>query len=265
MKKIFFSSFAILGLGILMAAFFAGCGSSTTSSNLGTYISSCSGSGCSNTSFTSGDTESLTFASNYAVSEYAGMNITSATSAEANITLSEIPGSPNIYLGQMIIQYYDQNGAQHTGTFVNGTSNNQYRSYFNNVSILTTDVNNNLTYRIFFEDAVGALVLTMSPPTGTDTLVTTMSGQIYFSNFNSAAPNPLYQGAYDSGGNYYPPGYVFCWMVDLGPYDCRNFAVPPTSAYYDKGGKSTVQAFSYLGSIPTINVSTALGVSSVSF
>jgi hypothetical protein len=201
-----------------------------------------------------GDTETLNIASIYALSEYAGVAIQNPTDIIVNINLSEISTSPEVFLGQMIIQFND-GAVAHQGTFVNGTSITTWRGYSNNVSTLVGN-----TYRIFFEDPMGALVLTITNPTGTDT-VTTSTGQIWFYNFNAAgAPNPLYQGAYDQNGNYYPPGYVFCWMIDLGPYDCRNFAVPPSTVYHDSGGDNNVPAFSFLGNIPTINLNVALGL-----
>jgi hypothetical protein len=245
----------ILGAAIVSAVF-AGCGQSNvaTSSN-SIFSGSCTGTGCStNNPIVGGDTETLNIASIYALSEYAGVSIQNPTDIVVNINLTPIQGTPTVYLGEMIIQFND-GAVAHQGTFVNGTSVTTWRNYSNNVSTLVGN-----TYRIFFEDPMGALVLTVIPPTGTDT-VASSTGQIWFSNFNAAgAPNPLYQGAYDQNGTYYPPGYVFCWMIDIGPYDCRNFAVPPSSAYYDSGGQSTVPAFSYLGSIPTINLNVAFGL-----
>jgi hypothetical protein len=196
-----------------------------------------------------GDTETLN-TTPYALSVYAGEAITDPTNVQVNINLNEVQTSPPVFLGEMIIQYNDANTGAHQGTFVNGTSTQAWNGIANNVS---TQVGND--YRIFFEDPVGALILTITIPTGTDTL-TTASGQIWFRNFDTNAPNPLFQGGYDSNGNYYPPGYAFCWQITLGPYDCRNYTVPPSGQDPNTGAL----AFSLLGSIPTINLQAALGI-----
>ncbi len=256
MKNLAIPMLVIVLGAAFVAAIFAGCGQSNTASTSSSIFSgSCSGTGCSsNTAFTGGDTETMNITNLYALSEYAGVSVANPTDIVVNINLSEVSSSPPVFLGEMIIEFNDGSVA-HKGTFVNGTSISTWRNYSNNVSTLVGS-----TYRIFFEDPMGALVLTMASQTGTDTVANT-TGQIWFSNFNGAgAPNPLYQGAYDADGNFYPPGYVFCWMIDIGPYDCRNFLVPPSSIYYDSGGKSNVPAFSLLGTLPTINLNAALGL-----
>jgi hypothetical protein len=237
---------------VVVTASFSGCGQQNTASNANSvFPGSCNGTGCNSTStFVGGDTETLNIASVYALSQYAGMQISNPTNVQVNINLTPVGTSPQVFLGQMVIQYNDGNGGVHVGTFVNGTSTAGWRGYPNNVSLLVGS-----TYRIFFEDSVGALVLTITNPAGADTALTS-TGQIWFYNFNSNAPNPLFTGATDSGGTYYPPGYVFCWMIDLGPYDCRNMTVPPVNQDTTNG----VVAFSLLGSIPTINLDAALGL-----
>lgn len=256
-------TFALPVVVVFITAFavilsFSGCGSSNAGNSTNTVFSGlCTGTGCGTAgTFTGGDTETFNIASTYALSEYAGMTITQATGVTVNINLNEISTSPQVFLGQMQIEYTDQNGALHLGTFVNGTSITTWNKFSNNVSTLVGS-----TYRIFFEDPAGAIILLINAPSGTDTVITG-TGQIWFSNFNAAgAPNPLYQGAYDEDGNYYPPGYVFCWMVSEGPYDCRNFNVPPSSVYHDSaGGGVNVPAFGLLGNIPTVNINSALGL-----
>jgi hypothetical protein len=242
---------AVLFGAIIVAGIFSGCGQQNTTSSSGSVFSNCIGTGCSSSStFSGGDTETLNIASAYALSQYAGMTITNPTNIQVNINLTPVGTAPQVFLGQMVIQYNDGNGNVHVGTFVNGTSTAGYNGYANNVSLLVGS-----TYRIFFEDSLGALVLTITDPAGADT-VQTSSGQIWFYNFNTNAPNPLYQGATDSNGTYYPPGYAFCWMITLGPYDCRNMTVPPVNQDSVNG----VAAFSLLGSIPTINLNAALGL-----
>jgi len=250
MKNLILPGVIFFGAAIV-AATFVGCGQSNVAQGPSSLFSgTCQGTSCNTNTFTGGDTETFNISSLYALSEYAGMNITSATDVVVNINLAQVSTSPPVYLGQMQIEYNDQNGAQHEGTFVNGTSVFTYRGYSNNVNTLVGS-----TYRIFFEDPIGAVVLTMANPTGSDT-VTTTTGQIWFSNFNAAgAPNPLFQGGVDQNGNYYPPNPIaFCWVIDLGPYDCQNFLVPPSSADKD------VPAFGLLGNIPSINLNNALGL-----
>jgi len=240
----------IAGIFLALAAT-SGCGQSNVAQSSNPIFSgSCSGTGCSSTNtFTGGATGNLNITSVYALSEYAGVNLNNPTDVVVNINLAQVTSSPPIYLGQMTIQFNDGSVA-HSGTFVNGTSVFTWNGNSNNVSTLVGN-----TYRIFFEDPAGAIVLTMANPTGTDTVSST-TGQIWFSNFNAAgAPNPLYQGGYDQNGNYYPQNpLAFCWVITEGPYDCRNFGVPPSSA------SGSVPAFSLLGTIPSINLNEALGI-----
>lgn len=205
--------------------------------------------------FTTGDTETLTLTNSYSLNEYEGESVYSPGTIQVNLSLNPIPDTSGVndYLGTMNIFFQDGNGTVHNGTFTNGQSPTQkYNSYYNDYNQLQS----NGTYRLFFEDAVGAIIVDIPNGAGTDT-TTTATAQIYFMNFNSSAPNPLFQGSYDGNGNYFPPGYVYCWMIDLGPYNCRNFGVPPQNVY--GSGDQQVGPFTELGTFP-VNVNAALGL-----
>lgn len=213
----------------------------------------CVGVGCTITgsgasvapTFTTGDTVPWTPVSNTVLSEYLTYNVTNPTAYLVNIALNPTAGSsPTNFNGTLTIQFLDGTMV-HNGTFSNGSGTESYRHYNQSVNGATASG----VYRVYFEDPLGAIILTLTPKTGTDTGIK-MSGNLYFKNFNSTAPNPLYQGAYD-GTTYFPPGNVFCWMIDLGPYNCINNTVPPTSG---------AQPYILLGTIPDITIATALGI-----
>jgi hypothetical protein len=67
----------------------------------------------------------------------------------------------------------------------------------------------------FFQDRVGAVVIVIdgeaSGGTGDNPYDRRLSGQIWYKNFNKSWPN------------YSEQGYLPCWVIDVGPYDCRTF------------------------------------------
>lgn len=164
-----------------------------------------------------------------------------------------------VYLGKLRIRYYDvqyNNLVLHDGQFENGT----HIDRGNNVHFKTTDsVTGAEVYRIMFEDRWGAVIIVLQPyvaatPYGTDPIP--MTGKVWFRNFNSSAPNPLYNSYCDPYSGYCWPANpaAYCWagIITSGPYDCRNMGVPPSIT----GSK----AFTFLGTIPYIDGRLALGL-----
>jgi hypothetical protein len=229
------------------------------------------------TPLTTGATGLLTITNQNAFNSYVGTALNNPSNIQINLKLSPTSDSPQVFLGNIHIRYNDsQPSGQlilHDGTFTNGTT----PQYGNNVHTLTTDASTGAsTYRIMAEDRGGALVVLLTPNSGggADT-GQTVNGQLYFYNFNSQAPNPLFDDYYEQTaycaygydpnciyyGNYYYNHYpanprAFCWAGEgngptIGPYDCRNSATPPTS-----GSK----VFTLLGTVSNIDIHNALGI-----
>jgi hypothetical protein len=231
------------------------------------YIPNCQGTGCVPPPgggggsyappFTGGDTETLNLAYSGVLNQYLGYGLNNPGPVSVNIALT--PGTASdgtkVFTGQMQIRFQD-GPILHNGVFGNGAANYSYQGIKNNLSKMVAPG----LYRIFLEDASGALVLMIKAPTGTDTALPPGTATIYFLNFASAASNPLYQGSLDAYGNYFPPGYAYCWMITLGPYNCRNFNVPPTGAYYDSVSKQTISGFQTLGTTQSVDIHAALGI-----
>jgi hypothetical protein len=229
------------------------------------------------TPLATGASGQLTITNQNTFNTYVGAPLNNPSLIQINIQLAPTSDSPQVFLGGLHIRYHDaQPSGQlilHDGHFTNGTVS----SHGNNVSILTS--NNGIpTYRIFLEDPAGAIVLLLSNSgggAGSDT-GGQLSGQVYFHNFNSSAPNPLFNTYYAVtpycnygsdpsctiyGGYYYAifpsSPYAFCWAGEgngpvQGPYDCRNFSVPPTS--------SGNAPFTLLGTVTNLNLNSALGI-----
>lgn len=248
MKSLVLKIVSITGL-----LFVAACGTSNNNLAGAAFSYPCVGVGCTISAtgvstaptFSTGDTESWSPVSLAVLSEYVGYQLQSPTNYIINIALTETTASsPPNYSGTMTIQFLDTSTV-HNGTFTNGTGTETYQGYNQSVNgeIGTTGV-----YRIYFEDPLGALILTLSPTSGTDTS-SPYTGKVYFRNFNSTAPNPLLGGC-DQYGDC-SPGGIYCWMISEGPYDCINNAVPPTSGS---------EPYILLGTIPTVNLQNAMGI-----
>ncbi len=162
------------------------------------------------------------------LSQYEGYQVAAASAITLNVNTTRIN---SIYLGEVNIGFIDTTGLSHTGTFYSGYDT----SHGNNLNVLTADTTSGVpTYRFFFEDLMGAIVVTITNSSlGTDTAAATYNGAVYFRNFNAkGSPNPLYQGYTDNYGNYFPPNpNAFCWSGQIvnTPYDCRNGDVGPSS------------------------------------
>src|ERR1700728_2506001 len=109
MKNWVLSAITVIITAVLVVASFSGCGQQNAATNSNSYFSgSCIGTGCgSDTTFSGGDTETLNIASIYALSQYAGMELTDPTDIQVNINLTPVGTSPQVFLGQMVIQYND--------------------------------------------------------------------------------------------------------------------------------------------------------------
>ncbi|MBK9294848.1 MAG: hypothetical protein IPM57_10490 [Oligoflexia bacterium] len=184
-----------------------------------------------NTTFSGGGVATLNVVSTTVLSQYAGRYVNPTTPVEINIKVA--PADNNVFLGELNIRY-SEGSVVRMGHFTNGTETNTG----NNVHILTTDSATGVpTYRFFFEDPAGVIIVTLQNTGGglpSDTTFNsgTLDGIVYFRNFNSTAPNPLYQGYQDNFGYYWPANpKAFCWsgQINTGPYDCKNFSVQPST------------------------------------
>lgn len=179
--------------------------------------------------FSGGATAILNVVSPTILNQYAGRYVNPTTPVEVNI---KVAPNGNVFLGELNIRY-SEGSTVRMGHFTNGTETD----FGNNVHVLTTDSATGIpTYRFFFEDPAGVIIVTMQNtggglPTDTNFNSGTLDGIVYFRNFNATAPNPLYQGYQDQWGNYWPANpKAFCWsgQINLGPYDCKNFSVQPS-------------------------------------
>lgn len=175
--------------------------------------------------FSGGAAAVLNLADSNVLSTYAGTYVNPTSSVMVNINTKPVN---NNYLGFSNVQYF-VGSVNHLAKFTNGTNTD----HGNNVHILTTDSSGVPAYRLFFEDPAGVIIIVMySATSGSDTSLGTLSGSVYFRNFNSPAPNPLYQGYIDpyTGTYFAPRDYNFCWSgnITTGPYDCRNMSTPPS-------------------------------------
>ena len=226
------------------------------SSNLNTQLqATCTTTsvGCVNQSalgFSGGASTTLFVVSPTALSQYAGAWVTPTSAVTLNINTHPVN---NNYLGEANIQYY-VGTTSHSGHFTNGTSTN----HGNSVNILTVDSATGVpTYRLFFEDPAGVIIVTIQGgAVGTDTGFGTFNGNVYFRNFNSPAPNPLYQSYIDpyTGQYFQSRDYNFCWsgLITTGPYDCRNMSVQPST--------TDNHPVTLLGTFTGLDAKTALGL-----
>lgn len=216
-----------------------GC-SNKSSSNSGTSPSNTGSatSGYVPPTYGGGATATLTAVNNIILSQYVGYPVTASSTIYINVNTTSING---VYLGEASISFQDTNGGSHNGNFKSGLDS----SHGNDKNVLTThSVTGARAVRLFFEDPLGVIAVVVTDgSSGADNLPLTLNGEVYFRNFNSSAPNPLYQGYTDMWGNYWPANpYAFCWsgQISTGPYDCQNLSVPPATS----GDK----AFTLLGS-----------------
>ncbi len=242
----------IVGVTAILSSLLVGaCVNQSKTSSSGALVPSTGGGGGTSYTppvFSGGATTALTSVNNIILSQYVGYPVTAATTIYLNVNTTNING---YYLGQVNIAFQDTNGVSHNAQFSSGLDT----SHGNDRNILTTHSVTGLpAYRLFFEDPLGVIaVVIQNAAIGADNVPPSYNGEVYFRNFNSSAPNPLYQGYTDTLGNYWPPNpYAFCWsgQITAGPYDCRNFSTPPSTA----GDK----AFILLGSFTTLDKS-ALG------
>lgn len=203
--------------------------------------------------YPTGATARLTLASSAVFRQYVITPVNNWGPVHINVELSPMmDGSKPVYLGQMRIRYIDDQGygryIEKNGEFYNGS----WVDHKNDDHILTTEAGTNIpTYRIFGEDPAGVIIVTMQASTGSDiAAATTLRGKVFFRNFLTTAPNPLYS-PYTDGYTLWPRNpYAFCWTIETGPYNCRNFSVQPT------GGSPT---FTLLGTFTGLNKQKALG------
>lgn len=85
----------------------------------------------------------------------------------------------------------------------------------------------------FFQDKVGAVVIVIDDEatggTGDNPYDRRLSGEIWYKNFNSDWPNNPNQG------------YLPCWEIGIGPYDCRTFVKELPSSQWDEPMKRNPQ------------------------
>jgi hypothetical protein len=200
-----------------------------------------------------GDTKTLTPVSMTVFNQYKGGVPANRPSAiQFNIKMTPKATTPQVFLGYVHIRYNDDAGGGrivlHDAYFNNG----QHTDRGNNVHILTTESGTGIpTYRFFFEDRYGVLLVTLQA--GAD--ANTLNAKVYFRNFSTSAPNPLYDPYFDGFGSYWPSNpYAYCWagIIQTGPYDCRNTGVPPTAG--------TGKEFTLLGTVTGIDKFKALGI-----
>lgn len=200
-----------------------------------------------------GATGVLKVANTALLAQYAGTPLNNVGPIHINLNYGPAERKDHtVYLGAARIRYYDkQNGRKvlHDGFFNNGSS----PKHGNSVHRKVVGSDGVEKIRLMGEDQFGAIIIVMEEATGGDTNTSELSGKVYFRNFVSNAPNPLYQGYFD-GMNWWPANSkAYCWsgQISTGPYDCRNDSTRP-----DKEGK---KKFTFLGTFEISDVSKALG------
>lgn len=185
------------------------------------------------TNFTSGATATLTIdgsdlaSRNQLMSQYTKRSMNDPQNIQINVNLSKTSGGSG-YGGTVSIRYQD-NGQTYQGTFAATQSVNdtQYNIWFNS--------SGRTVFHGFFEDSMGAIIIVFdgiynlgdgSPAFGGGS-----TGSVYFMNF---------------GQTYAPHPPSHCWLVSIGPYDCRawkwgdgvatTYAIYPESYYYTRLG-----------------------------
>lgn len=180
------------------------------------------------------------------LTRYAGEARYSPRNAQINVNLVK---RGNGFGGRIQIGYIDEayNGhiqmgnKFHKGVFVNGDD-----AYFNNESKTTSAKYNlwfnkdgKIVFHGFFQDMNGPLVMVIDDveSTGDGQAPSKASGSIWFKNF---ANGPLMA----------PLSPTHCWLVSLGPYDCRAWksgkGVNTTSAVNPDQGYIKLGTFSGL-------------------
>ena len=182
------------------------------------------------TPYPNGANVTLTAVSVSVLRDYVGTPLNNPGTITLNVNLSPYTitteyGTYKSYGGDMHIRFLDNQGngtcIDHNGSFTAGSGakvfdngGESYDTKFNSWDpVITSNTRAMGKFRAFFEDALipnppGALILTVDSVTD----INNLSGSVYYYNFHSTA--------------YHPP--TFCWFVYTGPYDCRDFTVPPT-------------------------------------
>jgi hypothetical protein len=269
MKKVFF-----IYLVVMTAAGLIGCGKESKSTGApvaavpgcigcppgtGTGSGGTGGTGstplASPTPLPDGDTKTLNPVSLSVFSQYRGSPVNRPSPIQFNIKMSPRATTPQVFLGYVHIRYNDVDASGRVVLRDGYFSNGQHTDRGNNIHILTAESGTGIpTYRFFFEDRYGALIVTLQQNPAADA-AGTLNAKVYFRNFNTAAPNPLFDPYFDGFGSYWPSNqYAYCWsgIIQTGPYDCRNNGVQPTAG--------TGKEFTFLGTVDGIDKNKALGI-----
>jgi len=193
--------------------------------------------------FNSGSSVTLTIDNSNRLRDYVGtpLNNPGPVTLMVNFnpyTITNSLGTYKSFGGEMHIAFMDCQGGNpsiyHNGSFTAGDGVkvfDYYGDYHSNCPngspcsydtkwntwdpIIDTNTKAKATgkFRAFLEDAgtakPGSLLLTVDSVSDNGQL----SGSVYYYNFNSTATHPP----------------TYCWFVYDGPYDCRDFGVPPTT------------------------------------
>lgn len=185
--------------------------------------------------FTSGATATLNIdggdlaSKNQLMGQYTMHSMNNPQNIQVNVSLSKSWGG-NGYGGNITIRYQD-NGQTYQATFKASQSptDTQYNIWYK--------AGSQTVFHGFFEDNYGAIIIVFD---GVYNLgdgspaFNNSSGSIYFHNF---------------GQTYAPRPPNACWLVSIGPYDCRawkwddgvatTYAIYPESYYYTRLGTFT--------------------------
>lgn len=149
------------------------------------------------------------------LSRYAGDYRSNPQDVKVNVNLVK---RGNGFGGRIQIAYYDEASGQysgnkfHKGVFVNGDD-----AYFYNKSKETSakyniwfQKNGKTVFHGFFQDLNGPIIMVIDDveSTGDGQAPSKASGSIWYKNFS--------QGPYTA-----PHSPTHCWLISLGPYDCR--------------------------------------------
>lgn len=182
---------------------------------------------------------------------YLGRPINKYSDIHLNLKVAPQGTTPQVFYGYAKIRYVEDPGY---GTFTTreGFFNNGDDFKGNRVHVYVTSGTPIPSYRFFFEDEFGVIIVTLTEKPLSDT-GGDLDGKVYYRNFNTPAPNPLFKPYWD-GMSYWPSNpQAYCWSgkITAGPYDCRNFNVDPTT-----GDKQ----FKFLGNIKDLDRTKALGL-----
>lgn len=181
------------------------------------------------------------------LSRYAGEYRSNPRNAQINVNLVKRGDG---FGGRIQVAYYDESYSNsgylqgnkfHKGVFVNGDD-----AYFYNKSKTTSAKYNRwfnkdgkIVFHGFFQDLNGPIILVIDDveSTGDGQAPSKASGSIWFKNFS--------QGPYTA-----PHSPTHCWLISLGPYDCRAWksgeGVDTTRAIYPDQGYEKLGTFSGL-------------------